>query len=190
MTAAPRDAQPTARDEETVARVLAGDTEAFRALVERYQMPILRLVRNLAPRSAAPEDIAQDTFVSAFVALGSFDGRRGGFSGWLFTIAKNKCFNARKKRAPLALAEPPAPATTVTPADELARAEVGRRLDAALEALPDDLRESFVLSEIVGLSVERIAEMERVSSGAIRSRLSRARTRLRAALSPLGGDDP
>jgi RNA polymerase sigma-70 factor (ECF subfamily) len=90
----------------------------------------------------------------------------------------------------MTLAEPPAPATTTTPADDLARAEVGRRLDAALEALPDDLRECFVLSEIVGLPAERIAEMERVSVGAIRSRLSRARARLRAALSPLRGDDP
>ena len=174
-------------DDETVARVLAGETAAFRVLVERYEAPVLRLVRNFAPRSAAHEDLAQEAFVSAFMALSTFDGRRGGFAGWLSTIAKNKCINARKKMAPIAMAEPPTVVLHTTPHDELAHAEVCRGLDAALETMSEDLRTCFVLAEIVGLPADQIAEMEGVSSGAIRARLSRAKARLRAALTESQG---
>jgi RNA polymerase sigma-70 factor, ECF subfamily len=172
-------------DDQAVARVLAGETAAFRVLVERYQVPVLRLVRSLAPRSTAHEDLAQEAFVAAFVALPTFDGQRGRFASWLFTIAKNKCLNAQKKMGPVFVAEPPAVVVATTPADELARAEVRRSLDAALDALPEDLRATFVLAEIVGVPADQIAEMEGVSPGTIRSRLSRARASLRATLEPL-----
>ena len=176
-------------DDQAIARVLAGETAAFRVLVERYEAPVLRLVRGLAPRSTGHEDLAQETFVAAFVALASFDGQRGRFASWLFTIARNKCINARKKKAPILTAEPPVVIVATTPADELAYAEVRRRLDAALEALPDDLRTSFVFAEIVGVDADHIAEMEGVAPGTIRSRLSRARAQLRASLVPLQGED-
>ena len=176
-------------DDEAIARVLAGDTAAFRVLVERYEAPVLRLVRNLAPPSTGHEDLAQEAFASAFVALATFDARRGRFASWLFTIAKNKCKNARKKKGPIAVAEVSTMASQTTPADELARAEVRRSLDAALEALTEDMRTCFVLAEIVGLGADEIAEMDGVSPAAIRSRLSRAKARLRAALEPLQGED-
>jgi RNA polymerase sigma-70 factor, ECF subfamily len=187
MTAPAPEAVTREGDEEAIARVLAGETAAFRVLVERYEATVLRLVRNLAPRSTGHEDLAQEAFVAAFVALATFDGQRGRFASWLLTIAKNKCLNARKKMAPIPVAEPPTGVCDTTPADELARADVRRSLDAALEALPADLRTCFVLAEIVGLAAEEIAEMEAVSPGTIRSRLSRAKARLRAALEPLQG---
>jgi hypothetical protein len=105
-------------DGDAIARVLGGDTEAFRGLVERYEAPVPRLVRNLASRSNAHEDIAQDVFVSAFVALASFDARRGSFLTWFFAIAKHKCINARRKMAPLLvdrLPPRPPPTTSRTP---------------------------------------------------------------------------
>jgi RNA polymerase sigma-70 factor (ECF subfamily) len=193
MSAAALEADP-ADDEAAIARVLAGDTAAFRILVERHGASVLRLVRGLGPAGhwaspAAHEDVAQDAFVSAFQALGTFDPRRGRFGSWLLTIAKNKCINAQKKRAPLLLADPPELAAPTTPDDDLARADTRRRLDAALEELPSDLRTCFVLAEIVGLPAGAIADMDGVSVGTIRSRLSRAKARLRAALSPLRGKD-
>lgn len=170
-------------DAAVIARVLGGDTGAFRVLVERYEARVSRLVRGLAPRSSAHEDIAQETFVAAFVALASFDVQRGRFASWLFTIARNRCLNARKQKAHLPLVQAREPAAATTPADELASADARRRLDAALDALPDDLRSAFVLVEFVGLSAEHIAEMDGVAAGTIRSRLSRAKAALRAALS-------
>jgi RNA polymerase sigma-70 factor (ECF subfamily) len=172
-----------------VGRVLAGETEAFRGLVERYEASVLRIVRNLAPRGTAPEDIAQDAFVSAFLALRSFDAVRGPFASWLFTIARNKSLNARKKMAPLLVEELPVVAFATTPADDFAYAETQERLDAALEALPDDQRSCFVLEEIVGLTTDQVADMEGVAVGTIRSRLSRAKASLRAALAPFLGED-
>ncbi len=189
MTAPAPEAVTGEGDDEAIARVLAGDTAAFRVLVERYEAPVLRLVRNLAPQSTGHEDLAQEAFVSAFVALATFDARRGRFVSWLLTIAKNKCKNARKKMAPIAVAEPPTVVSGTTPADELARTEVRRSLDAALESLSEDLRTCFVLAEIVGLAGDEIAAIEGVSPGTIRSRLSRAKARLRAALAPLHGED-
>jgi RNA polymerase sigma-70 factor (ECF subfamily) len=181
--------EPCDEDVVVIGRVLAGEAEAFRVLVERYQIPILRLAKSLALSGVSPEDIAQDVFVSAFVALRSFDGARGRFAPWLFAIAKNKCLNAKKKMAPLLVAELPIVAFPTTPADDLAFAETRRRLDAALEALPEDQRVSFVLEEIVGLTTEQVAEIEGVAAATIRSRLSRAKARLRAALASLIGED-
>ncbi len=134
-------------DAEVVARVLAGDTEGFRTLVERHEVSVLRIVRNLAPRSSSPEDIAQDVFVSAFVALATFDGRRGRFSSWLFAIARNRSLNARKRMSPRLLEEPEALPDARAPDDACSNAEIRRRLDDALEALPAPQRTCFVLEE-------------------------------------------
>jgi RNA polymerase sigma-70 factor (ECF subfamily) len=174
-------------DDDAIARVLAGETAAFRILVERHEGPIVRFARGLAPRSSAPEDIAQEAFVSAFMALATFDRRRGRFRSWLLTITKNLCLNARQKKTPLPLAEPPETVAPFTPADELVAAHARRSLDAALGALPDPLRSCFVLAEIVGVPMGEVADMDRVPIGTIRSRLSRAKARLRAALAPIRG---
>lgn len=188
MTAtAPHPSAPDA-DVDAVARILGGNVEAFRELVERHQAGILRFVRNAASRSAAHEDLAQDIFVAAFVGLPSFDATRGSFAGWLFAIARNRCINDGKRKGRLPLADPPALIAPTTPADDLAHADLCRRLDVALDALPEEQRTCFVLEEIVGLSPGQIAEVEGVAVGTIRSRLSRAKTRLRAAV--IDGEKP
>ncbi len=176
-------------DAEVVARVLAGDTEGFRILVERYEVGVLRVVRNLAPRSASHEDIAQEVFVSAFVTLATFDCRRGRFASWLFTIARNKSLNARKKMSPRLLEDPEALPDARTLDDACGNAEIRRRLDDALEALPVEQRTCFVLEEIVGLTTAQVAEVEGVAIGTVRSRLSRAKASLRAALEMLVGGE-
>jgi RNA polymerase sigma-70 factor (ECF subfamily) len=177
-------------DTDVVARVLAGDTEAFRILVERYERPVLRIVRNLTPRWSSREDVAQEVFVSAFVALATFDGRRGRFASWLFVIARNKSLNARKRMAPQLLEDPEALPDARLPDDACGNAELRRRLDDALEALPVEQRTCFVLEEIVGLTTAQVAEVEGVAIGTVRSRLSRAKARLRAALEPVVGGKP
>jgi RNA polymerase sigma-70 factor, ECF subfamily len=189
MIAPAPDREADEDDAEVVGIVLAGDTEAFRILVERYEARVLRFVRSLAPPSAMHEDIAQEVFLSAFLALPTFDGARGHFAAWLFVIAKNRCFNVKKKMSPLLLSELPILVAPRTPIDELAYAETTRRLDAALDALPEDQKSCFVLEEIVGLSAEQVAEIEGVAVGTIRSRLSRAKARLRQALAPAGGQE-
>src|SRR5262245_50902233 len=83
-----------------IRRVLAGDVQHFAVLVRRRQGSLCGLVRNLLPRSADWEDVAQDVFLAAYANLASFDPRRAAFRTWLFTIARNRCRNVLKRRRP------------------------------------------------------------------------------------------
>jgi RNA polymerase sigma-70 factor (ECF subfamily) len=168
-------------DLEVIRRILAGDTDAFRLLVVRYQRPLFCLIRNLVPGPDA-EDIAQDVFLAAFANLAGFDQARAGFSTWLFTIARNRCLAALKKRRPVLCARLPERADSRTPEAEASEEEWFRRLDAALEQLPFGQRTAFVLAQMQGLALDEIARIEGVSVGTVKSRLGRARDKLRALL--------
>jgi len=170
-------------DEVVIERVQRGDKEAFRILVTRYELPVFRLLRILAPRHVAVQDLAQEVFLTAFLKLNSFDATRGRFSSWLLTIAKHQALNARRKRVVLARDELADTATQSTPEDELDRQQIERRLDDTLAGLPDEQRTAFILAEIVGLPAEQIAEIEQSPSPTIRSRISRAKAALLAAIS-------
>jgi RNA polymerase sigma-70 factor (ECF subfamily) len=169
-------------DLQVIRRVLGGDIEAFRLLVERYQAPLFCLIRNLVPDASDCEDIAQEVFLSAYRHLAAFDPGRATFSTWLWTIARNLSLNAVKKKRPLPLGELPEALDARTPETELCEQELSRQLDAALAALPFEQRTAFVLSEIQGLSYEEIAHIEGINLGTVKSRISRARDKLRCCL--------
>jgi RNA polymerase sigma-70 factor (ECF subfamily) len=169
-------------DLDVIHRILGGDLEAFRLLVERYQGLLGCLIGNLISDTHDAEDLAQEVFLAAYRHLASYDPRQGAFSTWLLTIARNKCFNARKKQRPVVVDELPEPAGGRTPDAALAEAEWQRRLDQALESLPFEQRTAFVLAEIQGLPHEEIARIEGVAVGTVKSRVSRAREKLRALL--------
>jgi RNA polymerase sigma-70 factor (ECF subfamily) len=168
-------------DLEVIRRILSGDTEAFRLLVVRYQRPLFGFIRNLVPGPDG-EDIAQDVFLAAFANLAFFDPARAGFSTWLFTIARNRCLAALKKRRPVLCGRLPERADNRSPEAEASAEEWFRRLDAALEQLPFEQRTTFVLAEMQGFAHEEIARIEGVSVGTVKSRLSRARDKLRSLL--------
>src|SRR3954465_4336009 len=94
-------------DLDAIQRVLADDVESFRHLVERYQRPLLTLVRNLTPPDTDHEGVAQEGFLAAFRHLASSDPKGSAFSTWLFTIARNRCRNELARRQPVAGAELP-----------------------------------------------------------------------------------
>ena len=94
-------------DLDAIRRVLAADVESFRRLVERYQRPLLTLIRNLTPPDTDHEGVAQEVFLAAFRSLASFDPKRSAFSTWLFTIARNRCRNELARRRPVVGAELP-----------------------------------------------------------------------------------
>ncbi|HEY5958385.1 MAG TPA: sigma-70 family RNA polymerase sigma factor [Polyangiaceae bacterium] len=169
-----------------VERVLRGDTEAFRILVVRHEVSVFRLLRNLGPNHLTVQDLAQDTFFAAFRGLPSFDPARGRFSSWLFTIAKHQALNAKKRRVASPMEELPATTAQNTTAEDLERRQLERQLDAAVERLSDEQRTVFVLSEMVGLSMDQIAEIEHSPLPTIRSRLSRAKAALWAAIADEG----
>jgi RNA polymerase sigma-70 factor (ECF subfamily) len=169
-------------DSEVIRRVLRGDVSSFRVLVERYEGPLFCLLRNLLPDAGDCEDVAQEVFLAAYRNLARYRDNVSRFSTWLFTIARNKCLNLLQKRRPVVLAELPEQADCRTPEGALAEREFFHQLDAALAALPFDQKSAFVLAEIQGLSHEEIAGIEDVTVGTVKSRLSRARERLRSLL--------
>ena len=173
---------------EVIRRVLAGDTESFRLIVERYRQPVVRMIRNITFDGQSCEDIAQEVFLAAYRRLASFDEARSSFSTWLFTIARNRSINALKKKSAAPLGEPPDGRGVRGPDDELARKELLEELDRRLAGLPGRQRRAFVLAEFEGLSYEQIAQIERTRTGTIKSRISRAREKLKSAIREFGGD--
>jgi len=178
-------------DEETIlARIRAGDQAAFADLIRRHQQAVCRVVRNLSPQAAEWEDVAQEVFLAAFARLDSFDPARASFRTWLLTIARNRCINELSKRRPLLtdFSGPAShPADQRSPGQDLEQAELFRRLDDALERLPLEQRTAFVLAELEGLSLEEVGRIEGVPVGTVKSRLGRAREKLRVALADLVG---
>jgi RNA polymerase sigma-70 factor (ECF subfamily) len=167
---------------DVIRRVLQGDGESFRLLVERYAGPVARMVRNVTGDDRACEDLAQEVFLTAFEKLGAFDPRRSRFSTWLFTIARNKSVNAARKKKPIYVADPPERTGQDTPEDIVARDEFLAALDRELLALPLEQRTTFVLAEFEHLPYEQIAQIEGVRLGTVKSRISRARDKLMEAL--------
>ncbi|HET6584242.1 MAG TPA: sigma-70 family RNA polymerase sigma factor [Nannocystaceae bacterium] len=172
-----------------VARATAGDPAACRTLVERHERAVFCQLRGiLGPcgRGAAVEDLAQDTFLRAFRALPRYENDgRAKFCTWLVTIATRLALNELRRRAWVVQ-----PIDTVV--DDFAgngnqdparqSSMVGRGVAAAVESLSPPLRAAFLLREIHGLDYAEIAEVLEIDLGTVKSRLSRARLRLREAL--------
>jgi RNA polymerase sigma-70 factor, ECF subfamily len=163
-----------------IRRILDGDVDSFRVLVERYQGPLRCLIANLVADAHEGEDLAQDVFLAAYRNLAGYDPRQAAFSTWLLTIARNRCLNALAKRRPVLLDQLPDAGQVRPPDAELSEAEWFRLLDQALDALPFEQKTVFVLAEIQGLSLAEVAAIEGVKPGTVKSRLSRARDKLRS----------
>jgi len=178
-------------DRELVERARAGERAAFDQLVARYQRRLLRLVLRLLRDPAEAEDVVQETFLKAYRALPRFRGEAA-FYTWLYRIALNGARNAilrrRQRSGPhgVAPSQLPAPVPEIgTPESMLLSKQVVQAIDAALEALPLELRTAVVLREIEGLSYEEIAQIMECPLGTVRSRIFRAREAIARRLRPL-----
>jgi RNA polymerase sigma-70 factor (ECF subfamily) len=173
-------------DDFLIRETLAGNQQAFRLVVLRYQRPLFRFLGLLGFRGPPAEDLAQETFLRAFKALYSFDPTRAAFSTWLFTIARRLAIREwqRSRRVQLtpAAGEEEAPSHALDPAQSALIAERARRVERALGELPEQLRSTFFFSQIEELSLEQVAELEGCAVGTVKSRVFRARERLRLAL--------
>jgi RNA polymerase sigma-70 factor (ECF subfamily) len=168
--------------------VLEGDTESFRLLVQRYEKPIIRMIANLINDRHICEDVAQEVFLAAYKKLPSFNPARSSFSTWLFTIARNKSINAMKKKRILSAGNPPENPDFTEPIDTLVRDELFIKLDQALKLLNPKQRRAIVLAEFEKLPYEQIARIEGVRPGTIKSRVNRAKHRLKSVLDGTYGD--
>jgi RNA polymerase sigma-70 factor (ECF subfamily) len=171
-------------DRELVKRVLAGQTDDFRTLVDRHQQPIFRFASGFLGNREEAEDVTQEAFLAAFANLSGYDSSRAAFSTWLFTIAHNRCINLLKRTRPIALNELDS-IGDVTSTDPIVRQELSQQLDRALASLPVEQRSAFVLAEIEELPYSEIALIERTSLGTVKSRIHRAKQRLQSLLKPV-----
>ncbi len=162
--------------------VLEGDVESFRLLVQRYEKPVISMIKNLIDDRHICEDIAQDVFFTAYRKINSYDPARSSFSTWLFTIARNKSLNFVKKKRPSSMSNSPEKPDTSSPTDILVQQEFFDRLDMALRNLPAKQKTAFVLAELEKLPYEQIAQIEGVRMGTVKSRINRAKKKLRSAL--------
>ncbi len=183
-------------DTELVRRVQRGDSAAFDLLVRKYQHRVVALIGRYVHDWSECQDIAQDTFIRAYRALGNFRGDAQ-FSTWLHRIAVNTAKNhlvAHKRRPPgedidIDDAEQFESALRLrdndTPERELMRQEMEQTVMRAVEALPEELRVAITLREVDGLSYEEIAERMACPIGTVRSRIFRARDAIDTQLRPL-----
>jgi RNA polymerase sigma-70 factor (ECF subfamily) len=193
---------PNDPDAPLLERVKQGDVKAFEMLVVKYQRRIERLIGRMVRDTDLVPDIAQETFIRAYRAIGQFRGESA-FYTWLYRIAVNtaKKFLGGLKRDLLVTEssrgsrDDDEETSRVeneltdgeTPEAILASKEVAAAVNAAIAALSDDLRQAINLREIEGLSYEEIAELMNCPIGTVRSRIFRAREAIAQRLRPLLG---
>jgi len=179
-----------------VERARAGDEDACRLLVSRYERSVYNLVVRMLRHPAQAQDITQDVFVRVFHHLGSYDPAHK-FINWILRIARNAAIDAIRRREPVWVpldgdegrASPadtiPAPAGDEGPR-RLEREETARALEAALARLRPEYREVIVLRYHEDLSYEEIVEVTGLPLGTVKSYLHRARAEMAAQLTRAG----
>lgn len=180
-----------------VERVQSGDRNAFGLLVTKYQRRLLRLVMRLVRDPAEAEDVTQEAFIKAYRALPNFRGESA-FYTWLYRIGVNTAKNwliANKRRMPTVtdisgddqegIDEGGLLRDDETPDQVLMSKQVGSTVNAAMDALPEDLRTAIALREIDGMSYDEIARVMDCPIGTVRSRIFRAREAIAVRLRPL-----
>ncbi len=173
-----------------------GDVQAFRQLVERYEDRIYGLACSILGDSEMAQDAAQEAFIRVYKALGKFEGRSS-FYTYLYRITTNVCltFAQREQRRPDRVSiEGMQEASDIAldrflgtdePQNDIERIGLREEIQKVLDHLSPDHRAVVVLKDIEDLSQEEIADVLDVSVGTVKSRLSRARSRLRDLLMPL-----
>ena len=200
-TPSPAPQEPADSDLRLVERTVAGDQRAYELLVIKYQRRIERLVGRMVRDTDLVADITQETFLRAYRALHQFRGEAQ-FYTWLYRIAVNTAKKALvdMKRNPVVTESALRGSSDSedetsfldrelisdeTPETVLAAQEIAAAVNAAMEALPEDLRQAVTLREIEGLSYEEIAVAMECPIGTVRSRIFRAREAISARVKPL-----
>ncbi|HVR71344.1 MAG TPA: sigma-70 family RNA polymerase sigma factor [Vicinamibacteria bacterium] len=173
-----------------LAKAQGGNLFAFEEIVKRYQKRVYGTAMRILRRHDLADDVVQDAFLRAYQALGRFDRHRP-FGPWICRIAANLAVNhvrspeSREEALPESLADTAAP--DEGPLRGVLEAEGREVLDRAMARLSPEQRAVFVLRVREELSYQEIAEALEISPGTVMSRLSRARERLRVALTPYLG---
>ena len=173
----------------------AGDLDSFNRLVLAYQDMAFNLAYRMLSEDAPAQDATQVAFMNAYRSLGSYRG--GSFRAWLLRMVTNTCYDElrRRKRRPTVPLEPMDPEgedeiespawladDSPSPEEEFDQAELNQAVQHCINDLPDDFRAVVIMVDIEGLDYQEVAEATNNPLGTIKSRLARARSRLRDCL--------
>ena len=174
-----------------------GDIAAFNRLVVQFQELVFNVSYRIMGDPDAAADVTQETFITAYQSLATFRG--GNFKAWLLRVATNRCYDElrRRKRRPqtsldqimdenesFAFLRSP----NEGPEAHRQRVELALAIERCLKALPEDQRIVTVLGDVEGYDYQEIASITSVSLGTVKSRMSRARSKLRDCLQSIGGE--
>ena len=182
-------------EEKLIAEAQQGDVTAYNRLVLHYQDIVYNVALRIMKDPGSAEDATQEAFISAYNALQRFRG--GSFKSWLLRIVTNACYDElrRRKRRPQSsldaiTEEIESPSfmadDSVGPEDRQQQVELIDAVERCLEDLPDEQRIAAVLCDVEGREYKEIAEIMSTSLGTVKSRISRARSKLRDCLRDFG----
>lgn len=177
-----------ASEETIIVQAVAGDLAAFNQLVLRYQNLAYSVAYRTLQENAAAADVVQESFIKAYRAIATFQG--GSFKSWLIRIVANTCYDllrSQQRKITDSLDDlidndeyaPYLEDTTANPQLHVEQMELSQLLESSLAALPPDQRLVLTLCDVHGYSYEEIAQMTDAPIGTVKSRLNRARTRVR-----------
>ena len=171
-----------------------GDLDSFKSLVLHYQDIVFNTAISILSDEDLAADATQEAFISAFRSIASYRG--GSFKAWLMRTVTNACYDElrRQKRRPTTPLEPETDDgdeidsprwladSRMTPSEKAEADELEHAIQHCLEALPTEFRTVVVLADVQGMDYSEVAEASKVPLGTIKSRLARARLRLRECL--------
>lgn len=172
-----------AADRADVARVQAGDVDAFEAIVRRWQSPLINLAYRFCGDRGRAEEMAQEAFLRAYRGLAQYRGDAA-FSTWLFALATN-LYRSELRRIPprmVALEDAPEPADAHSMSDAYEMRDRDRAVRRAVHALPEKYREAMILFYFHEMDVPAAAQSLGLPEGTVKARLYRGRELLRAKL--------
>jgi RNA polymerase sigma-70 factor (ECF subfamily) len=180
---------------ELVKRAKKGDLTAYNRLVIYYQELVYNVTYRIMGEPQGAEDMTQEAFISAYKSLNRFDGNN--FKAWLLRIATNACYDElrrHKRRPQSSLDEMTSDNESFAflrspeegPEQHRQRVELAQAIENCLQGLPDDQRITAVLGDVEGYDYNEIAAITQASLGTVKSRMSRARSKLRDCLQGLG----
>ncbi len=181
-------------EEKLIAQAMDGDIDSFNDLVIKYQDMAFSLAARMLNDDAVAADVTQVAFISAYRNLQSFRG--GSFRAWVMRMVTNSCYDElrRRKRRPTISLEPvneddeeiESPSwladSANSPEEEVERAELGQALQNCLTGLPDEFRSVVLMVDIEGLDYQEVSLAIGKPLGTVKSRLARARSKMRECL--------
>jgi RNA polymerase sigma-70 factor, ECF subfamily len=171
-------------DIDVIKRVQAGDSKSFSLLVEKYHRPLLNFIYRIVGDERIVEDIGQEVLLGVYKSLRDFDVCRGTpFSAWLFITARNRCISElRKNRMNVSIEDTMEPAAQEKSPEQAAiNNERQEAIRASLKQLPEPYRRT-ILQSLQGVSLKEIALREEISIGTVKSRIFRAREKMKSML--------